>query len=147
MVIPRAEHVHLNVLMKCPAEFSCVSAAVRSVLSVGNATGPDLLHAKLRASCPPLKQGHPYCDWTPIAMILVAMRGNLIIVTMLGSARRGKLLMGRFRTGAPVDRAQRQGQRHHHNGDQSQRNEHVDIAEDRSLALHHLIDNGHAGSG
>jgi len=35
----RAEHVQLDVSMKCPAECSSVSAAVRSVLFVGNATG------------------------------------------------------------------------------------------------------------
>jgi hypothetical protein len=64
-----------------------------------------------------------------------------------GNARRGKMLLGRFRSSTPIDRAQRQGQRHHHHGDHAQRNKHVDIGEECSLGLYHLIDDRHAGSG
>ncbi len=57
------------------------------------------------------------------------------------------MLVRRFRAGAPLDRAQRQGQRHHQHGDHAQRHEHVDIGEDRDLALNQLTDDRRCGPG
>jgi hypothetical protein len=39
------------------------------------------------------------------------------------------------------------GNRYHHHSDHAQHDKHVDIGKECSLALHHLIDDGHAGSG
>ena len=52
----------------------------------------------------------------------------------------GQILMPGFRACTTVDRAQTQCQRHHHRSDCAQRNEYIDIGEDRRLTLHRLAD-------